>query len=504
MINLNRLKKEEILWLFNHYCRHGHRYIEHLACFEKENPPSPIKEKIGFIDIECCVTPGHKILTGDLRWISVENIKEGDEILGFDDDDKLDGVHGRQRKYRIGKVIRKKIRQAPVYKIILENGEVLMATGNHKWLGGQKYYRYWIKTRNLNKWAFRNQNSVFHRIIPVWDLEKELQKNGYEWGQLSAFIDGEGSISQYHNGCKSSPDRHAFRITLTQTDGVVLERMKKILDKLQINYTIIEKKIVGDLSINNKKVKKYKNCYYINIGHLKDVFKILGVARPAKLKTQFKKDHLPSIRTLERIRVVKVEYAGIQDIVSLQTDIGTYIINGFPCHNSNFQADFGVVLTYCIKEENGKIYCGKITPQEIRNGTYDKNLLTKCVKDMKRFDRLVYYWGGDYRFDIPFLRSRALLYGLDFPLYKEIKGLDLYTYIKKKFRFHRNRLETACEFFGIPAKQHPIKFDVWIKALGGNQKALNYILTHNKEDVVSLEKLYHKVLPYINTPNSSI
>ena len=171
---------------------------------------------------------------------------------------------------------------------------------------------------------------------------------------------------------------------------------------------------------------------------------------------------------------------------------------------SNTEATFGLVLTYCIKEENGKIYYGKITPEEIKNGTYDRNLLKKCIKDMKRFDRLVYYWGGDNRFDIPFLRSRAVLYNLDFPLYKEIKGLDLYTYIKKKFRFHRNRLETACEFFGIPAKAHPIKFDVWVKALGGNQKALNYILTHNKEDVISLEKLYHKVLPYINIPNTSI
>lgn len=53
MINLNRLKKEEILWLYNHFCPHGHRYIEHLACFQALRPHgSTVYENIGFLDIE--------------------------------------------------------------------------------------------------------------------------------------------------------------------------------------------------------------------------------------------------------------------------------------------------------------------------------------------------------------------------------------------------------------------------------------------------------------------
>ena len=53
MINLNRLKKSEILWLNTHHCRHGHRYIEHLHCFTAEKPiGSPLREHVGFLDIE--------------------------------------------------------------------------------------------------------------------------------------------------------------------------------------------------------------------------------------------------------------------------------------------------------------------------------------------------------------------------------------------------------------------------------------------------------------------
>ena len=171
---------------------------------------------------------------------------------------------------------------------------------------------------------------------------------------------------------------------------------------------------------------------------------------------------------------------------------------------SNIKANFGIILSYCIKEENGKIFSGVLTRHDIMSQNYDKKLIEKCIKDLRRFDRIVVYYGGDNRFDIPELRTRAVMWGLDFPFYKEIKVLDLYSYIKRKFNFHCNRLEIACEFFGIKAKKHPIKYDVWIRAMSGDKKALNYILTHNKEDVISLEKLYHKVVNYINGPNSSI
>jgi len=53
MLNINKLKKSEILWLYNHFCRHGHRYIEHPECFKVEKPDtSPFYEKVGYLDIE--------------------------------------------------------------------------------------------------------------------------------------------------------------------------------------------------------------------------------------------------------------------------------------------------------------------------------------------------------------------------------------------------------------------------------------------------------------------
>lgn len=169
---------------------------------------------------------------------------------------------------------------------------------------------------------------------------------------------------------------------------------------------------------------------------------------------------------------------------------------------SSLQADFSIVLSYCIKELNGEILGRQISFSEINKGIYDKKLLKECIADMRKFDKLIYYYGD--RFDIPTLRTRSVFWKLDFPLYKEIKGTDIYPIIKYKFNLHRNRLETACDFFGISCKKHRIKPDIWFKAMAGNKKALDWIFIHNREDVISLEKLYKRVINFSSNNNKSI
>ena len=57
-------------------------------------------------------------------------------------------------------------------------------------------------------------------------------------------------------------------------------------------------------------------------------------------------------------------------------------------------------------------------------------------------------------------------------------------------------MDDACRFFGIPSKATPLNPDIWQDALCGEKKAIDYILQHNKEDVISLEKLWKKVIDY--------
>ena len=175
---------------------------------------------------------------------------------------------------------------------------------------------------------------------------------------------------------------------------------------------------------------------------------------------------------------------------------------------SNLTATFGVVYTYCIKELDGKIIKRAISLADLHEGVFDKNLIALFIEDSKQFTHLIWHYGTDRRFDIPFLRTRAVKWGLPFPEHKCMYVADTYPILKNKFKLHSNRLETACDFFDIPAKKHKLNSDIWLNMITGNkklmQKAIDYILLHNEEDVLSLETLWKKISRFTRLGKVSI
>lgn len=165
---------------------------------------------------------------------------------------------------------------------------------------------------------------------------------------------------------------------------------------------------------------------------------------------------------------------------------------------SNLDADFGYVFSWGIKDRGGEISGRVLTPHEIKSHKFDKKLIAELCTEIKKYHRIVAHWGLDRRFDLPFLRTRAVFHGLDFPLYKDIYVEDTWYIAKNKLKLHSNRLEAICDFFGIPSKDHKMKPRIWQKALSGDKDSLEYIWTHNVEDVISLEavwELLHQFTP---------
>jgi len=160
---------------------------------------------------------------------------------------------------------------------------------------------------------------------------------------------------------------------------------------------------------------------------------------------------------------------------------------------TNLNADFGYILCYSIKGLDSKLKNCSVTPQDIRSYKFDRRVVRQFVTDIEPFDRLVGYYSKDYRFDIPYLRTRALRWGLDFPEYKEFLFTDVYDLVKPKLKLHRNRLEAVCDLLGIPSKEHRLNPDIWQKAQAGSKQALDYISTHCNEDVLSLEAVYKRL-----------
>lgn len=179
-------------------------------------------------------------------------------------------------------------------------------------------------------------------------------------------------------------------------------------------------------------------------------------------------------------------------------------IGFFDIEASDLNAAFGYMISYCIKELDGQVLGRVLTPEEVLSGAFDKKLIKEAVTNLKKFDRVIVHWGKDRRYDLPFLRSRALKHKLDFPLYKEVLCQDTWDMCKAKLCLKSNGLKYVCKFLGIPAKGHGLIPEVWQLAGIGRQKELDYIFRHNKEDVVSTEALWKKLHEFVGQTRTSI
>lgn len=162
---------------------------------------------------------------------------------------------------------------------------------------------------------------------------------------------------------------------------------------------------------------------------------------------------------------------------------------------SNFDAAYGIMLSYCIKVQGkDEIISNIIDPEEIRNGSFDKRLCKELIKDILKFDVLMGYYST--KFDIPYIRSRCLFHKLAFPVFKAINHKDIYYMAKRLLKLRRYSLENVTRFLGISGKNHVIGKE-WLQAImcnGEKQiKALTYILDHNMRDVEITEKLHKRL-----------
>ena len=171
--------------------------------------------------------------------------------------------------------------------------------------------------------------------------------------------------------------------------------------------------------------------------------------------------------------------------------------------STNLAADFGIILCYCIADaDSDTIYHRVITKSDLKT-CLDKKVVEQCLKDMRKFDRLVGFYST--KFDIPFIRTRAVALGVeDFPEYGEIIHNDLYYAVRNKFRLSSNRLENACRILLGNTDKTRIESKYWIKALQGDVDSLAYILDHCQKDVTDLKKLYNKLIPYRKITDTSL
>ena len=129
----------------------------------------------------------------------------------------------------------------------------------------------------------------------------------------------------------------------------------------------------------------------------------------------------------------------------------------------------------------------------------DKRIVNSLYNLITEADVIVAYNGRN--FDIPYMNQRFLHWG--FPPYVPTHVVDPYETAKSVFRFSSNKMDNIATQLGL---QNKLKtdFSLWKGCMVGNKECLAYMLEYNKKDVVVLEEIYCRFLPWMkNHPNMS-
>ena len=116
------------------------------------------------------------------------------------------------------------------------------------------------------------------------------------------------------------------------------------------------------------------------------------------------------------------------------------------------------------------------------------------IENLSKFDRVVTQYGKF--FDLPFLMTRALNLGLDFPPHKHLWQSDTYIIAKQKLCVSSRRLENLARFLNVKTEKTPITSEHWLGALMGKKKSLEYILDHCCRDVKMRERVYNRIYQF--------
>jgi uncharacterized protein YprB with RNaseH-like and TPR domain len=124
----------------------------------------------------------------------------------------------------------------------------------------------------------------------------------------------------------------------------------------------------------------------------------------------------------------------------------------------------------------------------------DPHMLDHVHDLLDEADAVVHYNGA--RFDIPNLNKSFLLNNMAPP--QPFKQIDLLRTVRRQFKFTSNKLDHVCKELGLGSKAKHEGFELWIKCMEGDPKAWERMQEYNMQDVVILERLYDRLLPWVH------
>jgi predicted RNA-binding Zn-ribbon protein involved in translation (DUF1610 family) len=129
--------------------------------------------------------------------------------------------------------------------------------------------------------------------------------------------------------------------------------------------------------------------------------------------------------------------------------------------------------------------------------------LVKSIRDL--FDSVkVVVAHNNNQFDYRWVFGRFAIHGIKPPA--PLQTIDTLLIARSKFKFNSYKLKDLGNYFGVGDKVDTGGIGLWVKCIENDDKrSWDLMKKYNKNDVVLLEKIYLKLLPFItNHPNVSL
>jgi hypothetical protein len=263
-----------------------------------------------------CVEGNTKVLTADLRWVTVEELAVGTEVIATDEESP--GGRGASRKLRTAVVEAKWDVLEPAFEVVLASGTSIVCSATHRWL-----YR------------TRTQTTVAWRAVADMKIGGYIRRITEPWGSstledywMGGMLDGEGS-----GGAKGSG---GVEFCVSQVYGPVYDRAARYFRER--GYASFHQDPPDLRTPETSSKFGRKPVGKMSVARMSEIFRLIGLTRPTRFlgRRWWEGKELPGKRTggygWDRVMVVRP--LGRRRLFDLQTSTKTFIAEGLVSHNS--------------------------------------------------------------------------------------------------------------------------------------------------------------------------
>lgn len=283
--------------------------------------------QIGF-----CLDPSTRVLTADLRWVTLDDLSVGAGLVAVDEHPSADkrATNGRSlsRKMLAATVEKKWDVFEEAVEITLATGTKIVATEPHKFLSRRLsvgVQPMWRRTDMLRV------GDEFRAITDVWEGAQ------LEDAWFAGLLDGEGNFQRKAAG--------GLALTMTQVSGPVLDRARDHLKRKHMLFREdIDSRPVGSPKFGKRPVHK------LVVHRWGDIMRLLGQGRPTRFDREVWWQGLRLPNRDAWVQVVALRRVGRRRMIDIQTSAKTFIAEGYVSHNST---EIGLeMLDSCIIRSN--------------------------------------------------------------------------------------------------------------------------------------------------------